>query len=346
MARDAVVPVPVAAASLNVSRRRTRVVRLARYALGLGYVTYFVHSYRRHGFPFDRERVMLWIAAALVITSVGRGWRWAVRLVIDWLPFAVLLLAYDYSYGFVKQADRHVLVFPLVRIDELLFAGQVPAVWLQRHIDHAHAIGWWELAVSIIYASHFVVPFVLAGFLWWRSRRLWRQWVARLLTASFSAVLIYAAVPTGAPWYAASRGLIPAIDRPVGRGWLKIGLHAAPVLLQRGRQFVNPYAALPSLHATYSFLFALFLYRLVGRGRWRLLAFIYPMAMAFVLVYGGEHFVIDILAGWALAAASSSVCTRLERRWRTRTASAQAESDPEVAVEVDATVAAEADVSA
>jgi membrane-associated phospholipid phosphatase len=28
----------------------------------------------------------------------------------------------------------------------------------------------------------------------------------------------------------------------------------------------------------------------------------YVLAMAFALVYGGEHFVADIVAGWALAA--------------------------------------------
>ena len=318
MARHTVVSLPAPSTPLTGPRRRARVARLGRYALGIGYAVYFVASYRRRGFPFDRERVMLWIAAALVITSIGRGWRWAARVAVDWVPFAILLYAYDLSYGFATEFGRPVLVAPLVGADKLLFSGQVPAVWMQRHIAHRGGVAWWELAVSIVYASHFVLPFVLAGVLWWRSRRLWRQWVTRLLTLSFSAVVVYAALPTGAPWYAAERGLIPALDRPVGRGWLTIGLHAAPTLLQRGRQFVNPYAALPSLHAGYSFLFALFVFDLLGRGRWRLLVFAYPFAMAFVLVYGGEHFVVDILAGWALAGASRWLCRRLGRWWNAR----------------------------
>lgn len=144
------------------------------------------------------------------------------------------------------------------------------------------------------------------------------QGVTRLLTLSFAAVIVYAALPTGAPWYAAQHGLISPIDRPVGRGWVTIGLHTAPALLQRGRQFVNPHAALPSLYAGYSFLFALFVFGLLGRGRWRLLVFSYPVAMAFVLIYGGEHFVVDILAGWALAGASSSLCRRVRRWWIAR----------------------------
>ena len=36
--------------------------------------------------------------------------------------------------------------------------------------------------------------------------------------------------------------------------------------------------------------------------RWRPLLVAYPLIMAFTLVYTAEHYVIDILLGWALAA--------------------------------------------
>ena len=41
----------------------------------------------------------------------------------------------------------------------------------------------------------------------------------------------------------------------------------------------------------------------------------YPIAMAFTLVYTGEHFVIDILMGWLYAAVTFSIgSTLLDRR--------------------------------
>ena len=320
MAHDTIVPVPAATPSLSAQTRRARVTRAGRFALGSLYIAYFVYSYRAHGFPFDRDRILLWIAAALLISGIGLGWRRMARVAVDWIPFAALFYAYDYSYGAARKLGRPVRVEPLVRIDRFLFGGHVPAVWLQQHIPHAGPVGWWELGVSVVYATHFVLPFLTAGVLWWKSRKLWRRWVGRLMTASFAAVVIYAVTPTGAPWYAALEGKIPPIDRPVGRGWTKIGLVAAPALLQRGRAFTNPYAALPSLHACYSMLLAVFVYQIAGHGRWRWLAFTYPAAMAFVLLYGGEHFVIDILAGWALALVASWGCDRLARRCATRTA--------------------------
>lgn len=288
--------------------------RPTRYALGVGYLLLFVWLYRRAGFPFDRERVLLWIAGALLVAGLGRGRHWVWRFAVDWIPFAVLLFLYDLAYGLVEYIGQPVRVSGLVSADKVLFGGQVSSVWLQQHIKHDGAVGWWELGVAITYASHFVVPFATAGILWWRSRARWLEWATQLLTLSFATILVYAAVPTGAPWYAAKLGLIPAIDRPVGRGWTKIGLQAAPGLLERGRLFVNPYAAVPSLHAAYSFLFALFIYRLIGRGGWRLLVFLYPAAMAFTLMFGGEHFAIDIIAGWVLAAVVGPFCRWVARR--------------------------------
>ena len=333
---------------MSRSSRPGRTAQLMRCVVALGYLALFVWQYRRSGFPFDRETVLLWIAGAVAVAGIGRGRRQTWRFVRDWIPFAALLLIYDLAYGLVEYLGQPVRVRWLVAFDKFLFGGEVAAVWLQRHITHTGEVAWWELGVAIVYASHFVVPFATAGVLWWRSRERWRQWASELLTVSFVAVLIYAAVPTGAPWYAAKLGLIPELDRPVGRGWLKIGLRAAPDLLERGRLFVNPYAAMPSLHAAYSFLFALFVYRLIGRGRWRMVLFAYPAAMAFSLMFGGEHFAADILAGWVLALLAAPICRRVERfvrRLRARSsqradhachAAASAEAESAVAIGTDA----------
>jgi len=155
---------------------RLRIGRVLRYVLGAAYVVFFVESYRTEGFPFDRERVLLWIAAALTITGIGRPWRWSATLVVDLVPFAVLLYAYDYAYVIAKGVGRTVVYKPLVAADRLLFFGHVPSVWLQAHLAHQGQVAWWELGVSIVYASHFVVPLATAGVARWRSRQLFRQW--------------------------------------------------------------------------------------------------------------------------------------------------------------------------
>jgi membrane-associated phospholipid phosphatase len=319
MANPTTVPVRDASSSVaeppaptpTVVRRRA--FGTLRLVGGLAYVAWFIHKYNTEGFPFDRERLFLWIAVALLISLIGRPWRRWVQVVIDWLPFAILFLAYDYSRGVADDFGRPVLVDGLVEAERFLFFGNLPAVWVQTDFAKTNAsVGWWELGVSVVYASHFVVPFVLAAVLWWRSRAQFQAWVSRLMTMSFIGVLTYIVLPAAPPWYAAQKGLMPVLERPVGRGWSKIQLYAAPQLLERGQAASNEFAALPSLHGGYAFLVSLFLFRRLGRGPWRWLLFLYPLAMAFALVYGGEHYVIDILAGWALGLFADAF---IRRRW-------------------------------
>lgn len=318
MALDPALPVRDPSAPLT-PRRRAGWGRALRWLAFGCYVAWFVRSYRTSGFPFDRERVIAWIAAGLLVTAVGHPIRRYLQVLVDWFPFAVLLYLYDSSRGWADDLGRPVLVESLVAADRLLFFGEVPPAWLQPRLRTPGAgVGWWELGVSIVYSSHFVLPFALAGVLWWRSRRLWRQWVNRFLMLSYCAVLTYALVPAAPPWYAAQVGLLPPLERPVQQGWTRIELYAAPAWFERGQDVANAFAALPSMHAGYSALVALFLFRLIGAGRWRWLLFAYPLAMAFTLVYAGEHYVVDILAGWLYVGVVVVACDRLGHRWRTR----------------------------
>lgn len=70
---------------------------------------------------------------------------------------------------------------------------------------------------------------------------------------------------------------------------------------EQGYQLVGPndVSAMPSLHVALPFAMALVLWR-VSRGK-GLLAFVYSALMALSLVYLGEHYVIDTIAGSGMA---------------------------------------------
>jgi membrane-associated phospholipid phosphatase len=61
----------------------------------------------------------------------------------------------------------------------------------------------------------------------------------------------------------------------------------------------NAVAAFPSLHVAYPFLTFLILRRAFGRIGW--LAFGYTLLVAFSVLYTGDHWIIDMLAGAAYA---------------------------------------------
>ena len=92
------------------------------------------------------------------------------------------------------------------------------------------------------------------------------------------------------------------VERIVGRGWGKLNLQTASALIDQGQASVNLVAAVPSLHAGLAAAIAAFLWTRVSR-KWRPLLVAYVLVMAFTLVYTAEHYVVDILLGWLLAAA-------------------------------------------
>ena len=52
-----------------------------------------------YGIPVQRELVVAWVWGALACALLGRPWRRALRLVLDWLPMMILLSAYDFTRG-------------------------------------------------------------------------------------------------------------------------------------------------------------------------------------------------------------------------------------------------------
>jgi membrane-associated phospholipid phosphatase len=238
-----------------------------------------------------------------------------------------------------------------VDADRWLFFGTVPTVWLQERLKLPYP-PWWEIAISSVYMSFFILPYIVAAALWLRDREEWKAFVRLFVGLSFGALLIYALLPAAPPWAAArctaadvaggpsgprcmfrpargvpDGGLLGAmqgtqdgangwVERIVGRGWGKLNLHSASALIDQGQASVNLVAAIPSLHAALTAAVAAFLWSRVDR-KWRALLVTYVLVMAFTLVYTAEHYVVDILLGWALAAVVMTVINRYEGRRRT-----------------------------
>lgn len=279
-------------------------------------MAFFVHEERLKGFPFDRERVFLWLMAALAIACVGRPLKQIGWLILDWLPFGLLLVAYDFSRGLADDIGAPIRRQMPIRIEKFLFFGHLPTVELQRlFFPKGPGISIWEEVVSLTYASHFVVPFLTAAILWARSRTEWRRYVNRFMVICVAGLITYVVLPVAPPWLAAQEGLIPAVQRPVGRGWGRLGFTAATRLLDEGRAVLNPVAAIPSLHAAYSMLLVAFFWKRIANPVVRWATVVYPIVMGFSLVYGAEHYVIDVLIGWLYVWFSFILCRRIERWW-------------------------------
>jgi hypothetical protein len=277
-------------ATVSAALAAVYVMLVARAVLSLG------------GVPASREMLLVLILGAFTaasLTSVERVRKLVLGIVFDWLPFAAMLALYDLIRGYADGLWLPARWALQIRLDRVLGAGVVPTVWLQQKLWHgAGHIAWYDYATWATYMSYFFAPTLLLAALWWRSRAAFREVAAIVVLLAFMGCVTYILYPALPPWLAADRHLIPPVARVVSDVNPHIPIVSFQPLWHRGQAYANSVAAVPSLHAAYTLVVALYLV-LRTRSRFRFLALVYPPAMAFALVYSGEHYVVDILLGWA-----------------------------------------------
>jgi hypothetical protein len=261
------------------------------YAVALG-ITLWVD-----GLPLSRDRLLMWILLGLLAFSLTNVRGWVRSVVLEWIPFAIILWVYDLLRGQADGLffDAHVL--PQLRVDEFLFGGTAPTVTLQHHFWNALDLHWYDYFAWLVYVSYFLGTYIVAAFLWWVNRPLFRRYVVIVSTLAFMGFATYALFPAVPPWMASDLGALESTTRSIGVIWGHIPIAHFNTLFEKGTGYANSVAAVPSLHAAYTLLITLVLWRFAPRWG-RVLLALYPWAMAFALVYTAEHYFSDILLGW------------------------------------------------
>lgn len=293
--------------------------RYVRAATGTAYAAVLLWYCATVGIPVDRLGLIAWIFGALIVWCLGRGWRTSARAVLDWLPFTAVLYAYDLTRGMADTLGMPVHITGPVIADQVLFFGELPTVWLQNQFYTPGQVHWYDFVVSFVYITHFLATPLVAGVLWVRNRDLWVAFTVRVVLLAVAGLTTYVLYPAAPPWYAARDGVIEPVDRISSLGFNELGLTKAAALIDTGQSMANLVAAVPSLHTAYAALIAAFFFRRT-RGWWRALLVVYPVLMGAVLVYSGEHYVIDVLLGYLYVAGVLLAVPAVGRWWARRRA--------------------------
>ncbi|MGZ8676443.1 MAG: phosphatase PAP2 family protein [Solirubrobacterales bacterium] len=187
-----------------------------------------------------------------------------------------------------------------VRADMAIGRGELPNVRLQRALEGLGRGNPLDFTLSWTHWLWFFEPH--SSLLWIIAKhpdRFPRS--ARQMAGVFDiGAIFYAALPTAPPWWAAENG---RADPRVRRIMVEVGQEHWGRSWDALYGFLgsNPWAAMPSLHFAASLMAAILLTEagpVEGAIGWA-----YAGTLGFALVYLGEHYVIDLIAGAALVAA-------------------------------------------
>jgi len=274
-----------------------------RAAAMVGYAVLLLAWSATLGIPNDTVQVFLWLWLGTVAWNIEARPRYHLNFLKDWWLPVLGLIIYFFSRGLTDELGLPVHVYMPIHFDEWIGGGITPTERLQDAWCGSPCLKeseprWYDAFFTTVYATHFVTGLTIAAVLWVRNRAEWIKWMRRYLIINFGALAIYMLYPMAPPWMASEEGWLGAdVARLTSRGWRDLGLDRIDLILHG---VGNPVAAMPSLHAGITFLIAIYgIQRL--RSPWRWLLALYPLAMSVALVYMGEHYVIAILAGAALA---------------------------------------------
>lgn len=265
-------------------------------------VTLIVTTVLRGNWPYFGHFVILMAAAALYANRGGRFAR-------DWLPVFLGLYGYALAAGFASKLNFPIHYLPQIDADKLLGFGTLPTVWLQQHL-YGGTTGPLEVFTVVMYLSHFIAPVLLAFYIWWTGRRdAFYSLVFGILAVSVLAEITFILAPTAPPWMAAQHGFLPPVHHILKQALYDIHLSKAAMQLGNPNAY-NVVAAVPSLHAAWP-LIGLLVIRRFRLPRWLFFVQLGQfLGVLFAIVYAGEHYVFDAIAGAAYAVVASLVVAK------------------------------------
>jgi membrane-associated phospholipid phosphatase len=267
--------------------------RLALVAAAIGAATPLVR--RRLDLPRPVTSVLSWQAPVAVAWALPRtrGRDAAIYALQMWAYIAHYEMPNDDPDKLLGRLHVH---YP-VRFDRAIGRGDMPTVRLQRALGREGEVRPHDTFLSAVHWAWFFVPHGTMLYVLVRHRPQFERSAAQMAAVFDLGLVGYWAVPTAPPWWAGRQGAMPPVRRIMTeageRAWGKLWEPLYDSLSG------NPFAAMPSLHFATSVMAA---HVLADTGRTAgTLGWAYAGTLGFALVYLGEHYIADLLAGLALA---------------------------------------------
>jgi membrane-associated phospholipid phosphatase len=263
-----------------------------------------------------RLAVPLAILSVIYLIARLRSRRTGRKHTISWLPkggadalaqLGIFVMA-DLLYETVRGISESNQAIPFENARTIVATEKTLHIFFEQNLQE-WAMNYRFLIdfANFMYVnSHFVIT--TTALVWLYLRHNDRFYFVRnmFVVAMGLALAGYLLLPTAPPRFFPELGFVDTIAY-----YVNVKHDSGLVTL-----FFNPYAAVPSMHVAFSLLIAGPAILIVRRSAFKALWALYPLVVTFVVVVTGNHWVMDALAGAAVAGAAAIVSARvLSRVW-------------------------------
>lgn len=219
-----------------------------------------------------------------------------------------LLLIVDLAYETVRGVADGQKATAFAHGEQIIEAERATGTFFEPDLQALLLPANWliDFANQVYMNSQFAV--VLGFFFWlyfFRNESFY--FVRNMFAVSMGLALVgYALYPTAPPRLYPEYGFVDTIN-----DFSSVNHDSALAKL-----FINPYAAVPSMHCAFALMIGVTGFQLVRshfmKGVWAA----WPLLVAWVVIVTGNHYWVDIVLGWGVALAAALIARELLARAR------------------------------
>ncbi len=261
-------------------------------------LVYFITSYLLIGFKTDQLVLVFVFNTCFFASTYTR------KFIIGFSIFIVYWIIFDYMKAFPNYTYNTVHIQDLYNAEKALFGININGkiitpneFWIANHST------WIDVATGIFYLCWIPVPLAFAFYLFVKDKQLFLHFSITFVLVNFIGFVLYYLYPAAPPWYmqqfgtnfiAGTKGNTAGLNRFDS----VTGLNVFHNLYAKSS---NVFAAMPSLHSAYPLIVVYYGFQKKVGIVATILFTIVMLGIWFAAIYTSHHYVLDVLAGIAVA---------------------------------------------